>query len=45
MASNDQHFYDEYVSRIAAHPDALLPIEEHPAYRASNPEEAASVVR
>jgi len=45
MASNDEHFYDEYVSRIAAHPDALLPIEEHPSYRVSNPEEAASVVR
>ncbi|MCP4873199.1 MAG: radical SAM protein [Proteobacteria bacterium] len=45
MASNDEQFYDEYVSRIAAHPDAMLPIEEHPSYIATNPEEAASVVR
>ena len=45
MASNDEHFYDEYVSRIAAHPDALLPIEEHPSYQLTHPEEAASVVR
>ena len=45
MASNDEQFYDEYVSRIAAHPDALLPIEEHPSYVASNPEDASQVLR
>jgi len=45
MASNDEDFYENYVSRIAAHEDALLPIEEHPAYLEEHPAEAAAIIR
>lgn len=45
MASNDQEFFETYVSEIAAHPDALLPIEEHSVYQEQYTEEAAAVVR
>jgi MoaA/NifB/PqqE/SkfB family radical SAM enzyme len=45
MASNDEHFYKEYVERIAAHSEALLPIEAHPEYRERHAQEAAAIVR
>ena len=45
MASNDQDFYETYVSQIAGHSDALLPIEEHPVYQEQHSDEAAAVVR
>ncbi len=45
MASDDETFYKEYVEQIAAHPDALLPMEEHPSYQAEYPEDAAAIVR
>jgi len=45
MASNDEHFYDEYVTQIAAHDDALLPIEQHPTWAEQHPDEAARIVR
>mgnify|MGYP002633877780 CR=1 FL=1 len=45
MASNDEHFYKEYVEEIAAHPASLLPIEEHSKWKVEHPEEAAAILR
>ena len=45
IASNDETFYTEYIEGIVQHDDALFPIEEHPKYQATNPEEAARVIR
>lgn len=45
MASNDEQFYDEYVTEIRDHDGALLPIEEHSLYAAQYPEDAAAIVR
>ena len=45
IASNDETFYTEYIEPIIEHEKALFPIEEHPKYQATNPEEASSVIR
>ena len=45
MASDDEEFYNDYVEEIARWDGALLPVEEHSAYRDENPEEAAAIVR
>jgi MoaA/NifB/PqqE/SkfB family radical SAM enzyme len=45
IASNDETFYNEYIEPIMAHENALFPIEEHPKYQQTNPDEARTVIR
>ncbi len=45
IASNDETFYTEYIEPIIHHDAPLFPIEEHPKYQSTNPEDAKAVIR
>jgi MoaA/NifB/PqqE/SkfB family radical SAM enzyme len=45
IASNDETFYTEYIEPIINHPAPLFPIEEHPKYLQTNPEDAKAIIR